>query len=450
MSAPLHRREFLHTTAAGVTATIAATQILADETAPKATKSANDKIVVAVMGVNGRGSALAQAFQSQPNVEIGYICDVDERAIGKVAKPIADRQGREAKGIKDFRQALDDKSIDVLVCAAPNHWHAPATILGCSAGKHVYVEKPCSHNAREGELAVAAARKNDRVVQMGSQRRSRPGIIEGIRRLHKGDLGRVLYARTWYTNRRPSIGRGKEESVPTWLDWSLWQGPAPEKPYLDNIVHYNWHWRWHWGNGELGNNGIHALDVARWGLGVEYPTTVVSTGARARYSDDQETPDTHVATFTFAGKGEGEPTKTISWEGLSWSPYGPEGSGFGITFHCDDGTLMIQEDGYKIFDDRNKLTEEIKGKGGDGHHFANFLDCIRSGKRPNADIEEGHKSTLLCHLGNIAYKLGMKGESVVVDPQAKAKDDPYRISPIYPTAEPMWAREYRKGWEPVV
>ena len=448
MPAPLHRRDFLQASAAGVT-TIAAAELLAQQKAPATTKSANERIVVAVMGVNGRGSALAQAFLDQGNVEIGYICDVDERAIGKVAKPIADRQGREAKGIKDFRTALDDKSIDVLVCAAPNHWHAPATILGCSAGKHVYVEKPASHNAREGELAVAAARRNNRVVQLGTQRRSRPGIVEGIARLQKEDLGKVLYSRTWYNNRRPSIGIGKETSAPAWLDWSLWQGPAPEKPFLDNIVHYNWHWRWHWGNGELGNNGIHALDVARWGLGVDYPTTVVSTGARSRYKDDQETPDTHVATFTFAGK-DGEPTKTISWEGLSWSPYGPEGSGYGVSFHCENGTMMIQEDGYKIFDDRNKLSEEVKGKGGDGHHFANFLDCIRSGKRPNADIEEGHKSTLLCHLGNIAWKLAQQGESVVVDPQAKAKDDSHRISPIYPKAEPMWGREYRKGWEPVV
>ena len=450
MPAPLDRRQFLHSSAAGVTAAALAAQSLAQENEAPVTKSANEKIVVAVMGVNGRGSALAQAFLAQPNVEVGYLCDVDERAIAKVAGPVADRQGRQAKGIKDFREALDDKSLDVLVCAAPNHWHAPATILGCSAGKHVYVEKPCSHNPREGELAVAAARKNNCVVQMGSQRRSRPGIIEGIAKLHKGDLGRVLYARTWYNNRRPSIGHGKEASVPAWLDWSLWQGPAPERPFLDNIVHYNWHWRWHWGNGELGNNGVHALDVARWGLGVDYPTTVVSAGAKARHDDDQETPDTHAATYTFAGKSAADPTRTITWEGLSWSPYGPGGSGFGVTFHCDNGTLSIGEDGFTVYDDRNKLVEEVKGKGGDGHHFANFLDCIRSGQRPNADIEEAHKSTLLCHLGNIAYKLSQRGEAVVIDPQAKAKDDPHRISPIYPKAEPMWGREYRQGWEPVV
>lgn len=189
----------------------------------------------------------------------------------RVASYLSDNHATKPQVVADFRRILDDKSVDVLVVAAPNHWHAPATILGCSAGKHVYVEKPCSHTAQEGEWAVQAARKNNRVVQMGSQRRSWPVVQEAIERIHKGDLGQVLYARCWYNNRRPAIGSGTQQTPPEWLNWDLWQGPSTRVDFKDNIVHYNWHWHWHWGNGELGNNGIHGIDVARWGLQVHFP-----------------------------------------------------------------------------------------------------------------------------------------------------------------------------------
>ena len=185
--------------------------------------------------------------------------------------------------------------------AAPDHWHAPAAILACQAGKHVYVEKPCCHNPREGELAIAAARRHKRVVQVGTQRRSWPGVIEGIDKLRTGAIGRVLYSRGWYNNRRASIGHGKPAPVPAWLDYTLWQGPVPERPYRDNILPYFWHWYWHWGTGELGNNGVHALDMCRWGLGVDYPTHVSSGGGRYRYDDDGQTPDTHTVTYDFDG-----------------------------------------------------------------------------------------------------------------------------------------------------
>jgi predicted dehydrogenase len=371
----------------------------------------------------------------QPNCEVGYICDVDERAINKVVTTVANKQQRKPQGVVDFRKILDDKTIDVLVCAAPNHWHAPATILGCSSGKHVYVEKPCSHNPREGELAVEASRKYKRVVQMGSQRRSYPGITEGIKKLHDGVIGRVLYARTWYNNQRKSIGHGKSAEIPSWLDWSLWQGPAPEKPYLDNIVHYNWHWRWHWGNGELGNNGIHALDVARWGLGVTYPIRVTSGGGKYRHDDDQETPDTHIVTFNFPGN------KSIIWEGLSWSPYGPNVNGFGISFHGEEGTIVVDGTGHKQLDLKNKeVAASTNNRGGEADHIANFLDCIRTGKRPSADIEEGHRSTLLCHLGNIAHRVNRV--LTTSDKNGHIQNDSEAMA--------LWTREYRPGWEPKV
>jgi predicted dehydrogenase len=434
------RRSFLKT-AAWLTGALAGRSYFVAPTAAQESRSSANKVVVAVMGVNGRGGQLATTFLSQPNCEIGYVCDVDERALSRVVKSVRDRQERAPQGIVDFRQALDDKGIDALVCAAPNHWHAPATILACAAGKHVYVEKPCCHNPREGELQVAAARKYNRVVQMGVQRRSFPGIIEGIGKLHAGAIGRVLYSRTWYNNTRPSIGHGRPAPVPSWLNWTLWQGPAPERPYMVSdtpagnfIVPYNWHWHWHWGNGELGNNGVHALDIARWGLGVDFPTRVTSGGGKYRHDDDQETPDTHLVTFDFASG------QSILWEGLSWSPYSPGGSGFGITFHGTEGTLVIEGNGYRILDLKNKEVDRGSGSGSDAQHIANFLDCIRRGGRPNADIEEGYKSTLLCHLGNIAYRVHRVLHTSAQDGKILHDDE----------AMQFWSREYRPGWEPKV
>jgi len=433
MSYEANRRDFIKWSAAGAAAGLSSFA-LADEDSPSGKRvSANDKIVLAVMGVNGRGSALAQTFMANPGAEIAYVCDVDQQALDKALVIVQKGQSRKPQAVKDFRQALDDKSVDALVVAAPNHWHAPATILGCSAGKHVYVEKPCSHNPREGELAVEASRKHQRVVQMGSQRRSRPSIIEAVKKVQDGAIGRVMYARTWYNNRRPAIGKGKPAEVPSHLDYALWQGPAPARPFMDNVIHYKWHWFWHWGNGELGNNGIHALDVARWALDVQFPTRVTSGGAKHRWDDDQQTPDTHVVTYDFG-------PKTILWEGLSWSAYGPGGSMFGMSFHGDAGTLLLADNGYKIYDLQNKETGAFAGKGSDTEHIANFLDCIRTGARPNADIEDGHRSTLLCHLGNIAHRVN---RVLTVDSKSgHIQGDEQAMQ--------LWSREYQPGWEPKV
>lgn len=429
------RRLFLKTgvsAAALAAASIAGTPAAAQDDGSK--ESPGDRVMLGIMGVNGRGSAIARGMMAAKNTEIGYICDVDSRAAVKVGDLVGEVQKKKPKVVGDFRRILDDTNIDVLVIAAPNHWHAPATILGCSAGKHVYVEKPCSYTPEEGELAVKAARKNKRIVQMGTQRRSWPGIVEGIQKLHDGEIGDVLYSRTWYNNRRPSIGHGKETTVPDWLDWRLWQGPAPDRPFKDNIVHYNWHWHWHWGNGEIGNNGIHGLDVARWGLDVTYPIRVTAGGGKYRHDDDQETPDTLMATFDFPEK------KTITWEGLSWSPLGPHDSGFGVSFHGTEGSLVIRSNSYTIYDMRNKEVATGTGAAGDTDHFADFLDAIRTGRLPNADIEKGHQSTLLCHLGNIAYRTA----SVLnTDPASGRIQD-------NPAAQNLWGREYSPTWEPKV
>ncbi len=429
MNSSITRRQFLKHSAVAS----AGLAVVAGRASLRAADSANDKIILGIMGTNGRGSDLAHGFTELPGVEIAYVCDVDERAVAKGIKAVTQRQSREPKGVKDFRRILDDKAVDALVIAAPDHWHGPATILACSAGKHVYVEKPASHNAREGELMVAAARKHKRVVQLGTQRRMMPGVVEAIEKLKAGAIGRVMFSRGWYNNQRPSIGHGKPAPVPAWLDYDLWQGPAPAREFRDNVIHYNWHWFWHWGTGELGNNGIHALDICRWGLGVDYPLRVTAGGGKYRHDDDQETPDTHVVTWDFGDK-------SITYEGRSWHRRGFEGSMFGIAFYGEGGSIVIDGSSYKIYDAQDKLTSEQTGSGSDAPHLKNFLHCIRSGQRPAADIEEGHKSTLLCHLGNIAYRTG---HTLHLDPKT------HRIAGD-PAASALWGREYRKGWQPKV
>jgi predicted dehydrogenase len=404
----------------------------------QATKSPNEKVVVAIIGCNARGMAHIAGYLALPNAEIGYVCDVDSRAVEKGVAAVAKKQQKRPQGVKDFRSILDKPDVDAVSIATPDHWHAPATILACAAGKHVYVEKPGSHNLREGELMVAAARKYKRVVQMGNQRRSWPWVIESIEALHRGDLGKVVFARGWYTHHRTSIGHGKPAPVPDWLDYSLWQGPAPERPYQDNIIHYNWHWFWNWGTGESGNNGVHMLDLARLGLQVDLPGRVTCGGKRYFYQDDWETPDTMSATFDFGDKG-------IAWESHSCAPRGFEGATVGVNFYGEKGCLAMAGHNTTIYDLNNKVLREIKSNRGglfdfDSVHFANFLHGIREGTPLKSEIEDGQKSTALCHLANIAWRTG---HTVNFDPKTRKI-----IGDEAATA--LVSRTYRPGWEPKV
>jgi predicted dehydrogenase len=394
---------------------------------------ANDRLRVAIMGCNGRGMAHIAEFLAVPNVEITHVCDVDRRAIDKGIAAVAKKQERKPDGVKDFRRILEDKSVDAISIATPEHWQAPATILTCAAGKHVYVEKPGSHNPHEALLMGAAARKYQRVVQMGNQRRSWPGTAEAIAALQQGEIGRVFFARSWYTSRRGSIGRGKPAPVPDWLDYTLWQGPAPEHPYHDNILHYNWHWFWHWGTGEIGNNGVHALDLARWGLGADLPRRVTCGGSRYHFEDDWETPDLYVATYDYGDKA-------IIWEGQSCAPHGFEGATFGVTFHGEKGTFTLAGNGGRVLDLNGKVVRELDSRRKDTLHFENFADGIRLGKTLHAEIEDGQKSTMLCHLGNIAWRTG---QTVDFDPETTRLIG-------NPAAQALWKRTYRPGWEPEV
>lgn len=422
--APISRRSFI-SQSAGVAAVCTAPAILR-------AASPSDRVRVATMGLH-RGQAHLESFSGLEGCEVVAVCDVDQRAAESGAALVEKKTGRRPRVVTDFRRLLEDREIDALSIAAPNHWHAPAAILACSAGKHVYVEKPGSHNAREGELLVAAAKKHGRIVQMGNQRRSWTIMQEAIARLKSGIIGKPHGARTWYNATRTGIGHGKVVPVPSWLDYSLWQGPAPERPYLDNLVHYNWHWRWHWGGGELANNGIHLIDIARWGLGVDCPRRVSCTGGRYYFEDDQETPDTIMATFDFGHC-------QIHWENHSCNGRGYYGAAVGVEFLGEGGALLLLDQEWKAFDANGKPMAEGKAPRRDVDHFRNFVEAIRGTAKLNSPIEEGQKSTLLCHLGNIAWRTG---HTLTLDPAKREILDDR-------AARKLWGREYRRGWEPKV
>jgi len=436
----MKRRRFVKTVSSAGLGLIAARAPLFAKGAP------SEKVVVAVMGLNGRGSVLAKVFAKSPNAEVAAVCDVDSTVLAKAAAAVGEAQGKQVKGIGDFRRALDDKSIDALVIAAPDHWHAPAAILAMSAGKHVYLEKPCGHNAREGELLVEAQRKHGRVVQMGTQQRSAPRSMEVVQAVREGLIGKPYQARAWYANTRGTIGRGKPAPVPGNLDYELWQGPAPHTPYHDNVIHYNWHWFRRWGTGEIANNGTHEIDVCRWALGVDRCTRVTSTGGRYHFDDDWEFPDTQEAAFEFPGG------KTIIWEGQSCNGLATYGRSRGTAILGTTGSVVMDRDGYVVYDLKNTVVKQnLATQAGDGLnissdddmtrlHIENFVAAIRTGAALRQPIEEGAKSVLLCHLGNIAQ---WTGRALRVDPATgRIQGDEQAMG--------FWQREYAPGWTPTV
>lgn len=397
----------------------------------KADSAPTQKLRVGVMGLQ-RGRAHIKGFQAVPNVEIAWVCDVDQKRAAAGAAMANQGQQTPVKVTGDFRKILEDGSVDILSIAAPNFWQAPATILACQAGKHVYVEKPGSHTPEEAEWMVQAARKYKRKVQMGTQRRSYPSMITGMRKLHEGAIGRILHARTWYVSARQGIGKGIPGPVPDSLDYDLWQGPVPERPYKSNLIHYNWHWHWHYGGGELLNNGVHALDLARWGLGVDYPSQVSYFGTRHYFDDDQETPDTGVAQFDL---GEA----SASWDGSSCERRAHEKVAF-CTFYGEGGSMAFDSSGYKVYDPKGKLLDELAGTPGDVPHFQNLCDAIRNGTPLTQDIAEGQKSTLWCHLGNLSHRTKA---TLQIDPQTGRIVNNEQ-------AMQLWKRTYRDGWQPKV
>src|ERR1700678_1209703 len=438
----VNRREFLDALAVGA----AGLAIRANAKSYDQILGSNSRLNFAVIGLNGRGYAHLSALQANKATAcITHVCDVDSNTMDKFAATTTQAMGEAPAKEKDFRKILAQKDVDAISIASPDHWHTPMAIAGLQAGKHVYVEKPCSHDPAEGALLVEAQKKYAKVVQMGTQQRSSPHTIEIVGKIHDGLIGRAYYAKAWYSNTRKTIGFRKPAPVPPQLDWELWQGPAPRKPYTDNIQPYNWHWFRNYGTGEALNNGTHEVDVCRWALDVDYPQRITSTGGRYQFKDDWQFYDTMVTSFAY-------PDKMISWEGKSCQGMKFYGRDRGSAIMGTTGTVVVDRDGYEIYDLNGKKTSEYKTGsktssydllGADSMtdaHFANFIAAIRTGEKLNAPIAVGNVSVTILQLSNIAWEVNR--ELRIDEKDGKILGDSEVMK--------MWGREYEKGWAPHV
>jgi predicted dehydrogenase len=409
------RRDFLHDSAALAAllaeAGVFSSKLSAAEKEPKKVKKgdANDTLHVAMIGVHGQGSGDLVGYAGKHNCIVTTICDCDQAVIGKAMSAAERAQGKAPKYEQDIRRVMDDKSIDIISIATPNHWHALAAIWGLQTGKHVYVQKPVSHNVSEGRRIVEAAQYYKRICQTGTQSRSNPGMRDAIEFLHSGKLGKITLARGLCYKRRPSIGKvSGPQPIPASIDYNLWCGPAPLKPLMRKKLHYDWHWFWDYGNGDLGNQGIHEMDKARWGLGKsELARSVISVGGRFGYVDDGETANTQICVFDY-GDAElifevrGLPTKSPYPREVGWrTPYY-----VGNIFYGTEGILVCPSysSGVALTHD-GKIIQRFNGN---GNHYGNFIEAVRSNKPEllHAPILDGHLSSALCHLANVSYRLG--------------------------------------------
>ena len=395
------------------------------------TASPNDTVRVAVIGCGGRGSSHVGAWTSQPNVELAALVDVDDSHTERYNGNLVKKDKKPVPTFRDIRKVLDDKTIDAVSIATPNHWHTLQTIWACQAGKDVYVEKPCSHNVFESQQIVAAARKYGRMVQQGSQSRSSPALQEAVQKMRSGEYGEIYMARGLCFKARNTIGKTPVEPVPPGVDYDMWTGPSQMHPFTKNRFHYNWHWFWDTGNGDFGNQGIHEVDIARWGLGVTHPTKVSAIGGKFMFDDDQETPNTLSCSYEFVVNGR---PKMMTFETRHWysnHEAGINGEKAGNTI----GNTFYGSNGYLVIDNYNKYYSFMGAAGTPGSarterdtHFENFIAGVRSRKVEtlNADIEEGAMSCTLMHLANISYRLGRtlhwdeKTWTVKGDPEANA------------------------------
>lgn len=434
------RREFLDTLATGA----AGLAISSSAKSYGRILGSNDRLNFAVIGLHSRAYAHLSALKAnKSNARITHVCDVDSDTSKKFAAETEKEMGEAPAADRDFRSILQQKDVDAISIATPDHWHAPMAIAALQAGKHVYVEKPCSHNPAEGALLVQAQKKYGKLVQMGTQQRTSAHTIEVVDKVQNGIIGRAYFAKAWYSNTRKSIGIGKEAPVPPQLDWDLWQGPAPRRAYTDNIQPYNWHWFRTYGTGETLNNGTHEVDVCRWVLGVDYPVSVSSSGGRYAYKDDWQFYDTLVTNFEY-------PDKMISWECKCCQGMKYYGRDRGAAIMGTTGTVVVDRGGYEIYDLKGNRTSEVKAGQSESSadlvgrdsmtdaHFANFIAGIRKGEKLNAPVSIGNVSVTMLQLSNIAWEVNRKLE---LDPtDGKIRND----------AEAMkgWQREYEHGWAP--
>ena len=434
------RREFLDTLAVGAAAMAVGStaksygQIL----------GSNDRLNFAVIGLHGRASAHLSALNANKDAaRITHICDVDGNVLKDFSAFAVHELGYAPAAVKDFRHILEQKDVDAITIATPDHWHAPMAIAGVQAGKHVYVEKPCSHNPAEGAMLVEAQRKYGKLVQIGTQRRSDTTIIEAIDKVHNGLIGRPYFGKAWYNNLRKSIGTGKVVPVPPELDWDLWQGPAPRRPYKDNVHPYNWHWFRIYGTGETLNNGTHEIDVCRWALGVAYPHRITSSGGRYHFKDDWEFYDTLVTSYDYGDK-------LISWDCKCCQGMKYYNRDRGSVIMGTEGSMLIEPGGYEVYDLKGDKTSEVKT--GSAHasadlvgndsmtvaHFANFIAAIRKGEKLNAPVPIGNVAVTMLQLSNVSWEVNRELELDTRD--GKILHDPEAMK--------LWGREYEPGWAP--
>ncbi|MGB9144766.1 MAG: Gfo/Idh/MocA family oxidoreductase [Acidobacteriaceae bacterium] len=409
---------------------------------------ANERVRFATFGLNSRAYAHLSALHANAETSrLIAVADVESNILARYAAAAQQEMGYAVETAGDFRKVLERKDIDAVSIATPDHWHTPMAILALEAGKHVYVEKPCSHNPAEGVMLIRARNKYGKLVQMGTQQRSSPHTIEIVGRIHGGEIGRAYYAKAWYVNTRRSIGHGQVKAVPSTLNWDLWQGPAPRTAYRDNVQPYNWHWFRVWGTGETLNNGTHEVDVCRWALGVDYPAKVTAQGGRYAFQDDWQFYDTLATEFTYA-------EQMISWEGRSCNGLKIDGRDRGSTILGTKGSVLVDRDGYEVYDLNGRKTDEYRVPGEKttsadlvgrdsmtDAHFANFIAGITKGQALHAPIEVGNVAVTMLQLSNIAWEVGRElqldaanGGRIVGDSEAMKG----------------WGRDYQKGWEPRV
>lgn len=396
---PLNRREFLGSSArnaAGVAAGVVGWSAVS-------AASPSERVRVALIGVRNQGKLLAADLAGLSNVEIAALCDVDAGLLATAARDVGERQSAPPRLESDFRRLLDDRTIDAVVVATPDHWHAVMATLACEAGKDVYLESPASHALAEGRLLLEAATRNRRIVQCGLQQRSGSHFQSAVEYVGSGRLGAVHLAKAWAVHQRKPIGIRTDGPAPAGVDYDLWLGPAAARAFNPNRFHYNWHWFWEYGGGELANWGVHLLDLARWGLGVAYPEQVSASGGTFHFHDDRQTPDTLYVTYAY-------PRHTITWEHRLWSAHAPEGRNAAVAFVGEQGTLIVDRGGWKVYGQRD--AQAASSSECLAPHLADFVECVKTRRTPAADLATGVVSSDLCHLGNAAF---LAGRSVKVD-----------------------------------
>ncbi len=426
-----NRRTFLKAAGAGAAAWAAA---------PAIARSAQEdrRLTLGVIGPGGMGMNHVGTLAARKDVAIAWVCDVDAKRLANAAEHVYKSTGQRPRETKDMRQVLDDKSVDAVFIATPDHWHGPAAILALDAGKHVYVEKPCCHNIREGRLMADAVERSGKLLQVGTQTRSTDCAREAMQRIHEGAIGDILVAKAWNSQRRGSIGRSQPADPPAHLDYDLWCGPAPLVPYRPNMLPGVWRWWYDFGCGDIGNDGVHDIDVAVWGLGVtSHPERAACFGGKYFFDDDQQFPDSQYAVFEYPVEGSAK-KKQLIFEQRIWSPYVQEGYENGASFYGTKGLLVIGHSvGWKLYGERNALIAERTGGADLGAHHDNFFACIRGEQKElHAPISAGHLGATIVHLANIAARV----DSVLhFDPQTE------RIT-NHDRAAAMVQRKYREHW----